>query len=230
MVSSGPPTSTPSLSSKSSVPDRALEPDELQLVGLGGKLGPGLLVGHDPAGEALALLDDLAHPRLDGLQVIGGERLGHVEVVVEAVVDRRADAELGLREQLLHGLGHDVRGRVAQDVAAVVAGDVHRLHDVPVGQRPGQVAQLTVDLRGDEWPSGPQRRARRRARLDHMLASGEGDAKLRAGHGGLLRSGDGLVTRCYRCAGLGPGGARPRPGHRRSAPLGRYAGAGRVVP
>ncbi len=154
----------------------ALEPDELQLVRLGGELGAGLLVGHHPAGEALALPDDLAHPGLDGLQVLGGERLGHVEVVVEAVVHRRPDAQLGLREQLLHGLGHDVRGGVPHDVAAVVAADVDRLHDVPVGHRPGQVAQLAVDPGGDDAGLGAEHGARRRARLDHMLASGEGDA------------------------------------------------------
>ena len=40
-----------------------------------------------------------------------------VEVVVEAVADRRADAELGLGVELLHGLGQHVRGRVPQDRA-----------------------------------------------------------------------------------------------------------------
>ena len=176
-----------------------LEADQLQLVGLGGEFGPGLLVGHHPAGEPLALPDDLAHPGLDGLQVLRGERLGHVEVVVEAVLDRRADTQLGLREQLLYGLGHDVRGRMPHDVPAVVAGDAHRLHDVPVGHLVGQVAQLAVDPGGDRGAVAAghrrtgrsQRRARRRARLDHMLASGEGDARLRAGHGGLLQGREG---------------------------------------
>src|SRR4029453_2271068 len=66
---------------------------------LEGRLGPGLAVGDGPAGEALALLDDLAHALLDALQILGPERLVDVEVVVEAVLDRRADAPLGPGEQ-----------------------------------------------------------------------------------------------------------------------------------
>ena len=166
----------------------ALEADQLELVRLVRELVPGLLVGHHPAGEPLALLDDLAHPGLDRLQVFRGERHLDVEVVVEAVLHRRPDAELGLREQLLHGLRHDVRRGVPQDVTAVVAGDVHRLDDVAVAQLVSQVAQLTVDPGGDDARLGAEGRARRRARLDHMLASGEGDTKLLAGHGELLVS------------------------------------------
>ena len=62
----------------------ALEPDQLQLVRLAGQLGTGVVVADHPAGEPLALLDDLPHPRLDGLEVVRLERLVHVEVVVEA--------------------------------------------------------------------------------------------------------------------------------------------------
>src|SRR4029450_12067638 len=72
--------------------------DDLELVGLVGQLGAGLVVRDDPPGEALALLDDLAPALLDPLQVLWGERLGDVEVVVEAVLDRRPDPQLRLRE------------------------------------------------------------------------------------------------------------------------------------
>src|SRR2546422_1439954 len=37
------------------------------------------------------------------LQVLGRERRGHLEVVVEAVLDGRTEADLGAREQLSHG-------------------------------------------------------------------------------------------------------------------------------
>src|SRR5215475_5432288 len=77
---------------------------------------PGLGVAHDAAAEALALPDDLAHLLLDGLEVVRAERLRHVEVVVEAVLDRRPDAELRLREQVLDGLRHDVRASGEGDV------------------------------------------------------------------------------------------------------------------
>jgi len=62
-----------------------LEGDQLELVRLGRELFPRLFVGHHPAGEPLALLDDPPHPGLDGLQVIGAERSGYVEIVIEPV-------------------------------------------------------------------------------------------------------------------------------------------------
>ena len=68
-------------------------------------------------------LDDLLHALLERREVVGGERALDVEVVVEAVADRRADAELGLREQLLHRLREHVRGRVPQHRAAVLGVD-----------------------------------------------------------------------------------------------------------
>ena len=48
----------------------------------------------------------------------GVNALGDVEVVVEAVGDRRSDAELGLGEHLLHRLGQHVGRRVPDDAAA----------------------------------------------------------------------------------------------------------------
>ena len=57
--------------------------------------------------------DALAHPRLDGRQVVRGQRPRQLEVVVEAVVDDRPDAELRAGEQVEDRLGQDVRGRVA---------------------------------------------------------------------------------------------------------------------
>ena len=127
-----------------------LEADELELVRLVGQLVACVVVGDLAAVELLALLDDLAHPRLDGLQVVRGERLRHVEVVVEAVGDRRPDAELRLREQLLHGLGHDVGGGVPQDVEAVGRVDGDRLDGVAVAQLVGEVAELAADAGGDD--------------------------------------------------------------------------------
>ena len=101
------------------MPDVALDADQLELVRLVGEFRARLVLGHDAALESLALPDDAVHLLLDGLQVVGGEGLLDVEVVVEAVGDRRTDAELRLGVDALHGLRHDVRGRVAQDVEAV---------------------------------------------------------------------------------------------------------------
>jgi hypothetical protein len=136
--------------------------------------------------EALPLLDDRAHARLDALQVVRAERLRHVEVVVEAVLHRRADAELGLGEQVLHGLRHHVRGGVPQNGPAILAGDVHRLDLVTLGERRRQIPQGAIDAGGDHGARGGlpagglQGVAGRRASVHHGLAAGEGDVQLLA--------------------------------------------------
>ena len=56
------------------------------------------------------------HLRLDRRQILGRERALVGEVVVEAVVDHRADRDLRVREQPLHRLRQQVRGGVAQDL------------------------------------------------------------------------------------------------------------------
>ena len=63
-----------------------------------------------------SLLDDLAHHRLDALEVLRSERLIALEVVVEAVGDRRADGDLHVGEQPFDRLRHQVCRRVAQDI------------------------------------------------------------------------------------------------------------------
>ena len=51
---------------------------------------------------------------LDACEIVGREALGPLEVVVEAVLDHRADRDLGAREEALDRLRHQVRARVAQ--------------------------------------------------------------------------------------------------------------------
>ena len=50
------------------------------------------------------------------LEVFRRKRLVALEVVVEAVVDRRADGDLHVGKQPLHRLRHQVCRRVAQDI------------------------------------------------------------------------------------------------------------------
>jgi hypothetical protein len=76
--------------------------------------------------ERLVGLDVGAHPLLDPGQVLLTRPLAvrKLEVVVEAVLDRRADRDLRLRPQLEHRRRHHVRGVVSQrlEVVCVVLG------------------------------------------------------------------------------------------------------------
>ena len=73
-----------------------------------------LVARHLLAGEGQVLLRQLAHPGLDLLEVLGREWRGLREIVVEAVLDGRADGDLDLGEDLRDGLGHQMRRRVAE--------------------------------------------------------------------------------------------------------------------
>jgi len=68
----------------------------------------GLVSGQLDPLERQVLGDDRAHLVLDARQVIGADGLGQLEVVVEAVVDGRADGEPGAWEQPGDGVRHDV--------------------------------------------------------------------------------------------------------------------------
>jgi hypothetical protein len=80
----------------------------------------GLVARHDLALHADVLLGQRLHARLDALEILGGEGALVGEVVIEAVVDDRTDGDLGLGEQVLHGLRQQVRGAVADDLHAVL--------------------------------------------------------------------------------------------------------------
>src|ERR1700730_14036428 len=105
MVSSLPPTST------DSSPLGPFSPISSSLYGSAASPARASSPPDRPPGEPLALLDDLPHPLLDGFKIIGPEWLRYPEVVIEPVLDRRADAQLGVGEELLDRLGEHVRGR-----------------------------------------------------------------------------------------------------------------------
>jgi hypothetical protein len=161
----------------------ALEVDQLQLVRLVRQLLAGLVQRVVPAaGEPLPGLDDLLHRRLELAEVVRGERLRDIEVVVEAVVHRGADAELGLGVQLLDGLGEHVRCRVPDDAAPGLGVGSDRL-DLGVGLRgPRQVAQGTTGV------------------ADHDDGLAAGGRQPRLPHGGARRG-----------PGGHPDGSGPRP-------------------
>ncbi len=101
---------------------------------------------HHLAGERRVALDDLAHLGFDLRQIVGRERLFPGEVVIEAVVDHRADGDLRAGIELLHRLGHDM-GRVVADelerLRVLARDDADR--GVALDRR-GKVVELAVEL------------------------------------------------------------------------------------
>ena len=92
-----------------------------------GEEGPPLLRRQLAPDERMVGGDRRGHPLLDLREVGRGQRAVELEVVVEAVGDRRPDPELGPREELEDGLGHDVGGRVAHRVEIAVGAGVEEL-------------------------------------------------------------------------------------------------------
>ena len=89
--------------------------------------------------------DRFAHPRLDGRQVVRGQRPGQQEVVVEAVGDDRADAQLRAGKQVQDGLGQDVRRRVAHRPELVAGRAV--VHELVGRAALGRVGERLLDAR-----------------------------------------------------------------------------------
>ena len=115
---------------------------------------------------ALVALDDLAHARLDLFEILGRERRVAREIVIEAVLGRRAEGDLRLGVELLDRLGHDVRGVVTDDFEPVrlVAGDDRDLGVMVDDGR--EVARAAVKLQRDRrlGEAGADRRRKLRRR------------------------------------------------------------------
>ena len=112
------------------------------------------------ADELLGRLHVLAHPRLDRLEIgLGdGDAVRELEVVVEALLDRRADGDLHARIELRDRGRQHVRGVVPderQRVRVLRGDDLDRR---AVLERPRQVAQLSIHL--------DRKRRARQARTD----------------------------------------------------------------
>ena len=76
----------------------------------------------DLAGDLLVAVDDLAHALLDGGEIVRREGRVAGEVVIEAVLDRRAEGDLGAGIELLHRLGQHMGAVVAQQLEGVGMG------------------------------------------------------------------------------------------------------------
>jgi hypothetical protein len=104
-----------------------------------------LVARHDPAFDLEVGLGELVHLLLELREVLGRERPLEREVVVEPVLDDGTDRDLGFRVDRLHGLREQVRGRVTDDLEAVLVlgrddGDLRVALD-----QVGGVDELAVD-------------------------------------------------------------------------------------
>jgi hypothetical protein len=120
--------------------------DDLALEGLIGEQRQTLLQGMLLADEGLVLGHDGAHLGLDTGQVVIAEAraAGQLEVVVEPVLDNRADGVLGARPESQHSLRQHMGGGVTQDLASSVrvGGDDGDLD--PVGQGATEIDGVAV--------------------------------------------------------------------------------------
>ena len=128
--------------------------DPLQLEGIVGEAAVGLRPGHHLAHERVVGPDYLLHHAFDLQQVLRGEGPRHLEVVVEAVLDGRAEADPGAGKDLAHRGGEHMRGRMAQHlqrggIAVGEDGDGGILLDGP-----GEIAHLAAHPDGQRLVSG----------------------------------------------------------------------------
>ena len=142
------------------------------------------------AHERILLRHHLAHLGLELLEVLGREGRRDLEVVVEAVVDGRAEADLRVGAQPSHRRGEDVRGRVAQHrerVGIALGEDAER---AAAPQRRHEILDLAVHRDGDRGHEQPLAdRAhdvgRERAGRHHARGPvGEDEGELGSGDGG----------------------------------------------
>ena len=109
--------------------------------------------------ERLVGLDVRRHPLLDSLQVVlrRANAVRELEVVIEAVLDRGADRDLGAGPEVEHRGRHHVRRVVSKQPQRLGLGARGDDLDLgAVGERRGEVAQLTVDLDGERVAGQPR--------------------------------------------------------------------------
>ena len=105
----------------------------------------GLVARHNLALQAGGFLYDGLHLLLDGVEVFAVER-AEVEIVEEALVGRGANGQLGLWEEVLYSLGHDMRGGVAKYGQRLGSRLVQQLNLAVLLNHIPQIHHIAVDL------------------------------------------------------------------------------------
>ncbi len=133
--------------------DQVLDHLDLVVLAALGQLGLGLAHRQLAPLDGDVFLDDLGHLGLDLGEILKGDRLLEVEVVIEAVLkiirQRRTDGVLHARAiQPAHGLRQHVRGGVPQNLhpfLVAVGNDAQGM--LTFGQPGGQINHLAIHLR-----------------------------------------------------------------------------------
>jgi hypothetical protein len=81
-------------------------------------------------------------------QVVGRKRAVHVEIIIEAAVDCRADGKLRVREQVQHGLSHDMAGGVPESLFSIRIVEGQDFDGAILFNRRAQIAGFPVDPGG----------------------------------------------------------------------------------
>jgi hypothetical protein len=132
--------------------------NQLDLVGIGLEDLQSLLSRDDVANEGLGLGPIGAHPAFDLFEVVRTQWPRQVHIVVEPMFNRRADCELGVRKNLLDGLGHEVGTGVphpGQLVVPLILGrkrNVHLLGDLLYLFRDHSVTPLATENKNGPRP------------------------------------------------------------------------------
>ena len=109
-----------------------------------------LAAGEKESLDRQIFLDDLLHLRLDLRKNFGSEGGFGVDVIIEAVVDRRTDRQLCLGIKALHRLCKNVRCCVPEDLLALLVGKGKGLDLRAVGDLFGKTDDLSVSLSRDD--------------------------------------------------------------------------------
>lgn len=106
--------------------------------------------------EALVFLDDALHALFEVFQELRGDGVNVSKVVVETIFNKRPDAEVRLREDLLYRLGKHVSGRMPQNIEAVRRIDSYRFHggSIEGSQVSCEIPQFAVNFKGDDAAIG----------------------------------------------------------------------------
>ena len=100
-----------------------------------------------PSLKRQILSDDLPHPLFDVLQVIGSERLRLVKIVIKSVFDGGTDGDLDIGIERFDGLGHDVGGRMAENIQSLSGIGADKTNVGVIRGRSIQIDEFPVHIR-----------------------------------------------------------------------------------